>query len=84
MEQTLQVEILKQFMQQLDEGKNIDAGVQYRLPTKSYVCPEIAAKEWHSFFQNHTQLIGLSSDLPEPGTYLTLDDFGTPMLAPQC
>ena len=30
MEHTKQVEILKALMQQLDEGKNIDAGVQYR------------------------------------------------------
>ena len=81
MDQTLQVEILKELMQQLDEGKNIDAGVQYRMPTTSYVCPDLAAKEWHAFFQNHPQLIGLSSDLPEPGTFLTLDDFGTPVLA---
>ncbi|MGI9264478.1 MAG: aromatic ring-hydroxylating oxygenase subunit alpha [Gammaproteobacteria bacterium] len=81
MDQGLQVKILKELMQQLDEGKNIDAGVQYRMPTSSYVCPDQAAKEWHTFFQHHPQLIGLSSDLPEPGTFLTLDDFGTPVLA---
>ena len=38
MEHTKQVEILKALMQQLDEGKNIDAGVQYRHQTKAYVC----------------------------------------------
>jgi phenylpropionate dioxygenase-like ring-hydroxylating dioxygenase large terminal subunit len=81
MEQSLQVEILKELMQQLDEGKNIDAGVQYRQPTSSYVCPDLAAREWDTFFQNHPQLIGLSNDLPEPGTFFTLDDFGTPVLA---
>ena len=31
MEHALQVKILKQLMQQLDEGKNIDAGVQYTI-----------------------------------------------------
>jgi len=81
MEHALQVEILKELMQQLDEGKNVDAGVQYRMPTSSYVCSEVAAKERDVFFNNHAQLIGLSNDLPEPGTYLTLDDFGTPLLA---
>lgn len=81
MEHALQVEILKELMQQLDTGKNIDAGVQYRMPTTSYVCPDQAAKEWRTFFQNHPQLIGLSSDLPDPGTFFTLDDFGTPVLA---
>jgi phenylpropionate dioxygenase-like ring-hydroxylating dioxygenase large terminal subunit len=81
MEQALQVEILKELMQQLDEGKNIDAGVQYRMPTTSYVCPELAARERDVFFANHPQLIGLSNDLPAPGTFFTLDDFGTPVLA---
>lgn len=81
MKQEKQVEILKELMRQLDEGKNIDAGVQYKMPTSAYVCPEIAAKEWDLLFQNHPQLIGLSGDLAEPGSFLTLDDFGTPVLA---
>lgn len=81
MDQALQVEILKELMQQLDDGKNIDAGIQYKMPTTSYVCPELAAQEWQTFFQGHPQLVGLSSDLPVPGTFFTLDDFGTPVLA---
>ena len=81
MEHALQVEILKELMQQLDEGKNVDAGVQYRMPTQSYVCAETAARERQEFFQKHPQFIGLSQDLPEPGTFFTMDDFGTPILA---
>ena len=81
MKQAKQVEILKELMRQVDEGKNIDAGVQYKMPTSAYVCPEIAAKEWDILFQNHPQLIGLSGDLAEPGSFLTIDDFGTPVLA---
>ncbi len=81
MEHTKQVEILKALMQQLDEGKNIDAGVQYRHQTKAYVCTDRAAKEEKEFFKNHPQLIGLSGDLPEKGSYLALDDFGVPILA---
>ena len=81
MDQALQVDILKELLQQLETGKNIDAGVQYRMSTSSYVCPEIAAKEWDAFFQHHPQLIGLSGDLPEPGSYLTLNDFEVPLLA---
>lgn len=81
MEHQLQIEILQELMQQLDAGKNIDAGVQYQMPTTAYVCSETAAKEWDLFFRKHPQLIGLSQDLPEPGSYLTLDDFGTPVLA---
>ncbi len=81
MEHGLQVKILKELMQQLDEGRNVDAGVQYRMPTTSYVCPEQAKLEQDAFFRNHPQLIGLSGDLPEPGSFLTMNDFGTPILA---
>ena len=81
MEQALQVEILKELMQQLDDGKNIDAGVQYKMPTTSYVCPQIAQQEQDTFFRNHPQLVGLTSDLPGPGTFFTMDDFGIPILA---
>ena len=81
MDHELQVSILKELMTQLDEGKNIDVGVQYKMPTTSYTCPEIAAKERESFFQNHPQVLGLSGDLPQPASYLTNDDFGTPVLA---
>lgn len=81
MEQALQVEIIKELLSQLDEGKNIDAGVQYRMPTSAYVCPEQADAEWQTFFKEHPQVVGLSADLPEPGSFFTLDDFGTPVLA---
>lgn len=81
MKQELQVEILKELMRQLDEGKNIDSGEQYKMPTSAYVCPDIAAKERDLFFQNHPQLIGLSGELPDPGSFMTIDDFGTPVLA---
>lgn len=81
MEHATQVTILKELITQLDEGKNIDAGVQVRMPTTSYVCPDIAAQEREQFFRKHPQLIGLSGDLPEPGSFLTMDDFGVPVLA---
>ena len=46
MDHAQEVSILKALMKQLDEGKNFDAGVQYRVPTKNYVCAEQAEKEW--------------------------------------
>ncbi|MEM7094239.1 MAG: aromatic ring-hydroxylating dioxygenase subunit alpha [Actinomycetota bacterium] len=81
MEHATQVAILKELMAQLDSGTNIDAGVQVRMPTSNYVCPEVAEQERELFFRKHPQLIGLSGDLPEPGSYLTMDDFGIPILA---
>lgn len=81
MKHDLQVHLLKELMQQLDEGKNADAGAQYKIPAAEYVCETTAQKEWETFFQTHPQLIGLSGDLPEPHSFFTVDDFAVPVLA---
>ena len=81
MEHKKQVEILKEVMRQLDKGDTADAGCHYQLSTSTYTCPDLAQREYRDLFQEHPQMIGLSKDLPEPGSYLTLDDFGTPILA---
>ncbi|MFT6047248.1 MAG: phenylpropionate dioxygenase-like ring-hydroxylating dioxygenase large terminal subunit [Arenicella sp.] len=51
------------------------------MPTSSYVYPDWADKGWTSLFRQHPQMIGLSSDLPEPGSVFTLDDFGASVFA---
>ena len=81
MEHKKQVEILTEVMRQLDKGDTADAGCHYQLSTSTYTCPDLAQREYRDLFQGHPQMIGLSQDLPEPGSYLTLDDFGTPILA---
>ena len=58
MQHSLQVRILKELMQEIDDRKNVDAGVQYKMPTSSYVCPDLAGKEWEAFFTNPPHLIG--------------------------
>jgi len=80
MQQETKIGIIRELKRQLDEKVNIDAGVQYRNPASSYTCPDMAKQEWETFFKNHPQLIGLSADLPSPGTYMTIDDFGIPLL----
>ena len=81
MEHSKQVKILSELIRQLDEKVNVDAGVILQNPTSAYTCSDLANKEWGEFFQNHPQLVGLSKDLPEPGYFLTIDDFGIPILA---
>ena len=81
MEHSKQVKILSELIRQLDEKVNVDAGVILQNPTSVYTCSDLANKEWGEFFQNHPQLVGLSKDLPEPGYFLTIDDFGIPILA---
>ena len=81
MQRTKQTEILKELFRQLDEQVNIDAGVQYRNPASAYTCPDLAKREWQSFFKSQPQMIGLSGHLPEANSYFTVDDFGVPVLA---
>ncbi len=81
MKHDTQVEILEELLEQLEQGRNIDAGVQVRAPVDTYVCPEVAERERDELFRNHPQLIGLSGDLPETGSYMTIGDFGIPILA---
>lgn len=81
MQKEEQVRLLKLLMQRLDDGTNVDAGGIRKNPASVYTCPDLAAKEWQTFFRNHPQWIGLSADLPAPGDFLTTSDFGIPVLA---
>ena len=81
MKREVELSILDELLRQLDEKKNVDAGVMYRNPTSAYTCTEVARREQEVFFRDHPQLIGLSGSLPEPGSYMTVEDFGVPVLA---
>ncbi len=81
MKRDVEVSILKELLRQIDEKQNVDAGVMYRNSTEVYTCPDIAKRERQTFFRDHPQLIALSGSLPKPGSYLTNDDLGVPVLA---
>jgi phenylpropionate dioxygenase-like ring-hydroxylating dioxygenase large terminal subunit len=76
-----QVRVIRGLMAHLDRGTNVDAGVIRRVEATDYTSPERATLEWQGLFRDHPQVIGLSGDLPGPGSFLTLNDFGTPILA---
>ena len=80
MKHAVQVEVLSELLQQLDAGVNADAGGVRAVPASTYTCPDIARQEWETFFRGHPQVVGLSGDLPEPGSFLTAEDFGAPVL----
>ena len=46
MERHEQIRVLKEIIQRLDEGTNVDAGGIRHNPTWVYTCPELAEKEW--------------------------------------
>jgi len=81
MKHETQLRILEELFRQLDSDRNIDAGRQLRMPASAYTCPELAAREWERFFRSYPQVIGLSGDLPNRGSFITVNDFGNSILA---
>lgn len=81
MNQTQQVTVIKELLDNIDHHRTVDAGTIVINPSSSYTSAPLAAQEWDAFFGNHPQVIGCSGELPQPGSYLTMDDFGVPILA---
>ncbi|MGR8949556.1 MAG: aromatic ring-hydroxylating oxygenase subunit alpha [Gammaproteobacteria bacterium] len=76
-----QINVLKELIRQIDTDTTCDAGRMLVNPTSSYTDEDRAKREWETMFQAHPQVIGLSPELPKPGTYLTNNDLGMPILA---
>jgi len=80
MQKQEQIRVIKGLMSHLDRGTNVDAGGQVRNPVSAYTDQNIAADEWREFFLNHTQVLGMSGDLPQKGSFFTSNDLGKPIL----
>ncbi len=81
MKQDEQVRLLKHLIHQIDTGTNLDAGTMRKAPASAYTCPERAERERRLFFRERPQMIGMSGDLPENGSFLTRNDIGMSLLA---
>ncbi len=80
MEMKEQIRCMKLLMQRLDDGTNVDAGGMVRNPVDVYTSEERALREWETMFQHYPQVMGLTGDLPKPGSFMTSDDLGKPIL----
>ena len=81
MQRSEQIAQVKVLLARLDSGVNVDAGGIRLNPTDSYTDPQVAQQERRLFFQTHPQVLGLSGDLPGPGSFITIDDLDTRILA---
>ncbi len=81
MRHEVQVRLIKQLLAHLDAGTNVDAGGVRVQDTSVFTDPVRADREWQEWFRSMPQCLGMSRDLPEPGSFLTNDDLGTPILA---
>jgi len=76
-----QIRLLKGLIHYQESGTNVDAGGVIKNPSSTYTCEERFEKEWNTFFKDYPQIVGMTGDLPEPGTFFTREDFGIPLLA---
>ena len=81
MQQSMQIEIIKELLDHLDNKRTADAGRIVVNPTSTYTDKALAEREWEAFFKNPPQVLGMSGELPKPGSYMTMNDFGVPILA---
>jgi nitrite reductase/ring-hydroxylating ferredoxin subunit len=81
MKRETQLEIIRELLDQLDHHRTCDAGRVAMGEAAAYTDPELARREWAAFFANHPQVLGLSGELPKPGSYFTSQDLGVPILA---
>jgi phenylpropionate dioxygenase-like ring-hydroxylating dioxygenase large terminal subunit len=81
MKRATQIEVLRALIEQLDQHRTCDAGKVAMSPASAYTDPALAQREWAAFFAGHPQVLGLSGELPKPGSYFTSGDLGIPILA---
>ena len=75
-----QIRLLKGLISYQESGANVDAGGIIQNPSNTYTCEDRFKKEWDTFFKDYPQVVGMTGDLPEPGTFFTREDFGIPIL----
>lgn len=81
MKQEHQVALVNRMLDLLDTDRTDRADVMIQSPASAFTCTDLAAREWSAFFQGHPQILGMSADLPKPGSFLTNNDLGVPILA---
>lgn len=80
MRHPVQVEVLRELLDQLNAGVNADAGGLRAAPASVYTCPDYARREWETLFKGYPQIVGMTGDLPESGSFITTEDLGFPIL----
>ena len=80
LDQDRQVAHLRQLLHYLDTGTTAMAGSEYRNPVTDYTCRGQLAAERDALFRRHPLLMGLGSEIPGPGDFLTDDFSGVPIL----
>ena len=73
--------LLKGLISHLDANTNVDAGGIIKTPADTYTCEDRFKLECQSFIKDYPQIVGMSGDLAEPNSFVTIEDFGSSIIA---
>ncbi len=80
MQHAEQINVAKRLLQLVETTSTELADAAYSQSVDEYTSSEVAAREQQVFFREQPLCVGLSHDLPAPGTYQTHDLSGVPIL----
>ncbi len=78
--QAEQIAVTKRLFEYIDDDETAMTDSVYRQPVNEYIDKDVAEKEKDLFFRKTPICVGLSNLLPQPGSYLTHDLSGQPLL----
>lgn len=80
MDKSERLRILGVIREHIANKTTADAGGIMRVPMSDFTCRQLSAQEQDVLFRNTPLCMGLSSALPEPGTYWSDNETGIPIL----
>ena len=80
MRQTVQVDVGHRLFDYIDWHTSATAADIYQQPVSDYTSPDQVLGEKALFFRGAPLCMGISSQLPEAGSYMTTDHGGVPIL----
>ena len=76
-----QKRLMEGLVNHLDNNTTIDGGGIIKNPVDTYTSEKRFNLEWETFFKDHPQIIGMTGDLAEPNSFVTIEDFGSSIIA---
>lgn len=80
MERALELELLTELLAMAEPGPAAAAPQDWLIPVEQYTCPKFYKAEQRALFQGLPLVVGHTSELKEPGDFLTHDAAGIPLL----
>ncbi|MEC9247458.1 MAG: SRPBCC family protein [Pseudomonadota bacterium] len=80
MQQKEQAILIDKLLHHIDRGTTDTCATPYEQPVVQYTCPDFAKKEKEVFFERRPICVGATPIIKDPGSYLTHDLTGKPLL----